>query len=42
MLKHRGGVLTPYGAATPLCPSGYGGTPHFRNTLLEHKRPEDR
>ena len=25
MLKHRGGVLTPYGAATPLCPSGYGG-----------------
>jgi hypothetical protein len=22
MLKHRGGVLTPYGAATPLCPSG--------------------
>ena len=26
MLKHRGGVLTPYGAATPLCPSGYGGT----------------
>jgi hypothetical protein len=26
MLKHRGGVLTPYGAATPLCPSGYDGT----------------
>ena len=26
MLKHRGGVLTPYGAATPLCPSGYSGT----------------
>jgi len=26
MLKHRGGVLTPYGAAIPLCPSGYGGT----------------
>ena len=26
MLKHRGGVLTPYGAATPLCPSGYCGT----------------
>ena len=26
MLKHRGGVLTPYGAATPLCPPGYGGT----------------
>ena len=23
MLKHRGGVLTPYGAATPLCPSGF-------------------
>ena len=26
MPKHRGGVLTPYGAATPLCPSGYCGT----------------
>ncbi len=26
MLKHRGGVLTPYGAAIPLCPSGYCGT----------------
>ena len=26
MLKHRRGVLTPYGAATPLCPLGYGGT----------------
>jgi len=26
MLKHRGGVLTQYGAATPLCPTGYGGT----------------
>ena len=23
MLKHQGGVLTPYGAATPLCPSGF-------------------
>jgi len=23
MLKHRGGVLTPYGAARPLCPSGF-------------------
>ena len=23
MLKHRGGVLTPYGAVTPLCPSGF-------------------
>ena len=23
MLKYRGGVLTPYGAATPLCPSGF-------------------
>ena len=22
MLKHRGGVLTPYGAANPLCPTG--------------------
>ncbi len=22
--KHRRGVLTPYGAATPLCPSGFG------------------
>jgi len=26
MLKHRGGVLTPYGAVTPLCPTGYCGT----------------
>jgi hypothetical protein len=26
MLKHRGGVMTRYSAATPLCPSGYGGT----------------
>jgi len=26
MLKHRGGVLTRYGAAIPLCPSGYCGT----------------
>ena len=26
MLKHRGGVLTPYGAVTPLCPTGYSGT----------------
>ena len=26
MLKHRGGVLTPYGAAIPLCPPGYDGT----------------
>ncbi len=26
MLKHRGGVLTPYGAAIPLCPPGCGGT----------------
>ncbi len=26
MLKHRGGVMTPYGAAIPLCPSGYCGT----------------
>jgi hypothetical protein len=25
MLKHRGGVLTQYGAAIPLCPSGYSG-----------------
>jgi len=23
MLRHRGGVLTPYGAPTPLCPSGF-------------------
>jgi len=23
MPKHRGGVLTPYGAATPLCPPGF-------------------
>jgi hypothetical protein len=23
MPKHRRGVLTPYGAATPLCPSGF-------------------
>jgi hypothetical protein len=23
MPKHRGGVLTRYGAATPLCPSGF-------------------
>ena len=23
MRKHRGGVLTQYGAATPLCPSGF-------------------
>ena len=22
MPKHRGGVLTPYGAVTPLCPAG--------------------
>jgi hypothetical protein len=26
MPKHRRGVLTPYGAATPLCPPGYSGT----------------
>ncbi len=26
MPKHRGGVLTPYGAEPPLCPSGYSGT----------------
>jgi len=26
MLRYRGGVLTPYGAPTPLCPSGYDGT----------------
>jgi hypothetical protein len=26
MPKHRRGVLTPYGAVTPLCPSGYAGT----------------
>ncbi len=26
MLKHRGGVLTQYSAATSLCPSGYHGT----------------
>ena len=25
MLKHRGGVLTPYGAAIPLCPPGCSG-----------------
>ena len=29
MLKHRGGVLTQYGVATPLCPAGYGGTGPF-------------
>jgi len=26
MRKHRGGVLTPYGAVNPLCPTGYCGT----------------
>ena len=26
MPKHRGGVLTRYGAVTPLCPTGYCGT----------------
>ncbi len=26
MPKHRRGVLTPYGAVPPLCPSGYSGT----------------
>jgi len=26
MPKHRGGVLTPYGAVTPLCPSGCAST----------------
>ena len=25
MLEHRGGVLTPYGAAIPMCPPGYDG-----------------
>jgi len=34
MLKHRGGVLTPYDAAYPLCPSGDCGSPHSRRGSL--------
>ena len=39
MLKHRRGVLTKPGAATPLCPTGYSGSPPFFGDLLSLSPP---